>query len=237
MTTKICIHKKHTGDRQTPITQFRRDKQKKSGFSSYCNVCQKRIADLYRAKNKQKVNAAAKLWNKNNPTKTKEIAAKYATKESSKIIRRARDIISYHNNGPHPSRVIATKNWQQTKYHNDAIWRQRRLDYGVVWSLENKDRWAATSKLWRKNNKHLVCMSVSQRRATKLKATPIWVDVEAIRSIYEAATNLHQHVHHIIPLKQLNWVCGLHCADNLISLSPEEHRKAHKSLDNLMAYW
>ena len=69
----------------------------------------------------------------------------------------------------------------------------------------------------------------AQRRAAKLKATPKWADLKAIRAVY-AQCPVGFHVDHIIPLKGEN-VCGLHIVENLQILSATDNlRKGNKLL-------
>jgi hypothetical protein len=61
--------------------------------------------------------------------------------------------------------------------------------------------------------------SASRRRATKLKATPKWADMDKIKQIYIKASTCGHHVDHIVPLRS-KFVCGLHCEANLQILEP-----------------
>jgi len=60
----------------------------------------------------------------------------------------------------------------------------------------------------------------NKRNATKIKATPSWADLKAIKEIYELAVFLSEtlgepyHVDHIVPLRS-KLVCGLHWEQNL----------------------
>ena len=88
---------------------------------------------------------------------------------------------------------------------------------------------------WR-NRERLIAQSVerhrltgynAQRRAAKLKATPKWANLEAIRAIYAKCPKGY-HVDHVIPLKGIN-VCGLHIAENLQILPASDNlRKSNK---------
>lgn len=57
---------------------------------------------------------------------------------------------------------------------------------------------------------------------TMWTAQPTWADREAIRHMYRLARLLRLHVDHIVPLTSAH-VCGLHVADNLQLLSPQEN--------------
>jgi hypothetical protein len=76
-------------------------------------------------------------------------------------------------------------------------------------------------------NKYLFNARNAKRRAIKLKATPNWADLVAIKEIYRTCPEGY-HVDHIVPL-QGKLVCGLHCEFNLQYLSATENRcKANK---------
>lgn len=60
----------------------------------------------------------------------------------------------------------------------------------------------------------------AKRKASKLKATPVWSDLVEIRNIYKLSvlmsnsSGLKYHVDHILPLQGKS-VCGLHIPSNL----------------------
>jgi hypothetical protein len=117
---------------------------------------------------------------------------------------------------------------------------------------EHWERSLARDREWRKANWHRVRMykhksgalqvfHVMQRHAAKLKATPAWADIGAIKAIYEKArrmteeTGIQHHVDHIIPLRGRG-VCGLHIHTNLQVLTAQENkRKSNKLLPELLA--
>jgi hypothetical protein len=108
----------------------------------------------------------------------------------------------------------------------------------AVWSAANKERIAANGAAWRKENTAARTSYQAQRKATQLKATPAWVDRQAIKAIYEQAnftsrvTGEPMHVDHIYPL-QSDWVCGLHVPLNLQILTATENvKKSNKLLDD-----
>lgn len=93
----------------------------------------------------------------------------------------------------------------------------------------NRNSIYETQKRWREENREYLktrsrgainAMKVARRRVKKLNATPLWVDVAAIRKMYnlrdelEASTGIPHHVDHVIPLCH-PLVCGLHVAENL----------------------
>jgi hypothetical protein len=83
--------------------------------------------------------------------------------------------------------------------------------------VNNKEYFNEYSKEYYLNNKHIYAAYSAKRRATKLKATPKWANLIAIKEIYQTCPEGY-HVDHIVPL-QSSLVCGLHCEFNLQHLS------------------
>lgn len=74
----------------------------------------------------------------------------------------------------------------------------------------------------------------AKRRATKLRSTPAWANLQAIAAIYVEAdrltreTGVQHHVDHDVPL-QHPLVCGLHVENNLRVLTAAANiRKSNK---------
>jgi len=88
------------------------------------------------------------------------------------------------------------------------------------WHSKNRERGRALASEWYRNNLDKSRAQKGKRRATKLKATPLWSDNEKIKVIYEyqqlCSIVLEQqyHVDHIVPLRGKT-VCGLHVPANL----------------------
>lgn len=83
----------------------------------------------------------------------------------------------------------------------------------------NKKFVAEQRNAYQKANPHMFNANTAKRRATKLRATPLWVDKQHVESLYLIAAINRQggydlHVDHIVPLRS-NKVCGLHCEANL----------------------
>lgn len=68
----------------------------------------------------------------------------------------------------------------------------------------------------------------AQKRAKKLKATPVWADLEKIKLIYKNRPAGH-HVDHIVPLNS-PVVCGLHWEGNLQYLPARENLSKRNKL-------
>jgi hypothetical protein len=94
-----------------------------------------------------------------------------------------------------------------------------------------------------KRNKATKNATDARRRAYKLQATPRWYEQDNIKQLYgdrltiTNKTNTMHHVHHIIPLQECKDVCGLHCEDNLIILTEDEHKFIHSSEERLKSLW
>jgi hypothetical protein len=83
------------------------------------------------------------------------------------------------------------------------------------------------SKLHYLDNKSDYLARNASRRALKIKATPSWADLLAIKEVYRSCPT-NYHVDHIIPLRG-DLVCGLHVENNLQHLPAVENlRKTNK---------
>ncbi len=68
------------------------------------------------------------------------------------------------------------------------------------------------------------------KKARRIRATPPWVDLQAIAAIYAEAEAAGMHVDHWVPLRNPN-VCGLHVPANLRLLTPKANMEKHNSFD------
>lgn len=100
-----------------------------------------------------------------------------------------------------------------------------------VWRKANWDR----VKLYKHKTGALAVYHVMMRHAAKLKATPPWVDKDAIKEFYIEArarserTGRAHHVDHIVPLRGKT-VCGLHVPANLQVLEAEPNKRKSNRL-------
>ena len=126
---------------------------------------------------------------------------------------------------------------KECRYKKDKLYREQNKDRikeraAEYWksikgteaqSIKNVRKCAT----YRKKNSTLFCHYAAKYRASKLQATPKWVDADKLRDIYSKCPKGH-HVDHIIPLNGEN-VCGLHVPENLQYLLPIENiRKSNK---------
>jgi len=120
--------------------------------------------------------------------------------------------------------------------NKDKINEARRLyylnniDIAKEYQLNNKDKIKEYQKEYKLNNRNLVNAHAAKRRASRLKATPKFANLQKIKDIYLNCPKGF-HVDHIIPLTS-KIVCGLHVHWNLQYLTAKENiRKGNKLLN------
>lgn len=95
----------------------------------------------------------------------------------------------------------------------------------------NVEKCREHSRNWRKQNLEYDAFRAATYRATKKKQTPIWADLEKVKSIYLACPPGF-HVDHIIPLCGKK-VRGLHVPENLQYLPAKENLQKRNFYDVL----
>ena len=90
------------------------------------------------------------------------------------------------------------------------------------WASRNVDRCFQVARAHRQKNSHLNAARESKRRADKVRATPVWADLQKIAAFYAEAKRLSLTVDHIVPLNS-DLVCGLHVEHNLQLLTKPEN--------------
>lgn len=107
----------------------------------------------------------------------------------------------------------------------DAVREKGRKYYAA-----NSESMKEYTRVWLKNNPHVMRTINAKRRAAKLKATPAWMNPEKVAEFYFTAdflgmvTGEWHHVDHVVPL-QSEAVCGLHWEGNLQVLTEAENVK------------
>lgn len=91
-------------------------------------------------------------------------------------------------------------------YHNN-------IDKFTQYRKKNREKINEYLKQHYRKNKKKYVAKTAKRKATKLKATVLWANLEAIDNIYRNCP-VGYHVDHIVPLQGKN-VCGLHVENNL----------------------
>jgi hypothetical protein len=191
--------------------EFSKDRSALDGLQRLCMACLAK----YRSENKEKISQRHAKYRSENKEKINQRSAKYYSENKEKI-----------------SQYLA-----KYRSENKEKISQRHAKY----YSENKEKVAETAAKWRSLNKEKVATNgparCSKRRASKLKASPIWADQEQIRLIYayrsflEKSTGIKHHVDHIVPL-QNKYVCGLHNEFNLRVVTAKENlRKKNKFVD------
>jgi hypothetical protein len=132
------------------------------------------------------------------------------------------------------------KNKEIYKKRN-AEWAKKHPDRMCAFSKKcrdaNKEKYREQNRKWFKENAGLANAKQAKRLSAKLKATPEWADLSAIKGVYIAAsrktreTGIPHEVDHIYPL-QGKTVCGLHVDNNLRVLTASDNqRKKNKMPD------
>lgn len=101
------------------------------------------------------------------------------------------------------------------------------------WANNNRDAHIAIKRRYYYTERGLVVNKekANYRRALKLRATPKWVDREALRMIYKNCPPGY-HVDHIAPLNH-PLMCGLHVPWNLQYLPAKENLRKSNKIEGL----
>lgn len=138
------------------------------------------------------------------------------------------------------TKAYAEKNREKTR-ESCRKWRKRNKKYASDWVKTNRESVRNAHKKWVSKNKHKRAAVEAKRRASLLKATPLWLDgshLEYIQGVYRLANKLGtltaqpMEVDHIVPLQGEN-VCGLHVPWNLQIL----HQKINRRKNNRHNDW
>ena len=116
----------------------------------------------------------------------------------------------------HCKECITSENIKYFDLEKEKILKRCRK-YRII----NKEIVNNKAKIYRQNNKYIFNAKTAKYRASKLKATPNWANLIAIKEIYRTCPEGY-HVDHIVPL-QGELVCGLHCEFNLQHLPASEN--------------
>lgn len=114
------------------------------------------------------------------------------------------------------------------EYYNTPARKEIESNRKKKYYLENKDLIKSRLKRYRENNKDKVNAKTMRRLAAKLNAIPKWFNADNVYKLYEKckeisiSTGINHHVDHIVPL-QSEYVCGLHCEENLQIITAEEN--------------
>lgn len=187
--TKVCTK----CDVEKNVGEYYKYKKGEHGVMAECKVCRKQYDAQRYAANKEARTEQNKTWNQANKNFVADYQKTYYNANKDVVAKRR-------------------KAWYQT--NKKTIAEQQKAYYEA-----NKGIVAKQKAAYKKANRHLFNAHNAKRKANKLQATPAWVDLEAIKGMYQLATifnrtGMNLHVDHIIPL-QSDLVCGLHYESNM----------------------
>ena len=124
-----------------------------------------------------------------------------------------------------------------TRYKKGGECVECAKEKSVKQRLEKAESLREYKRKWKRNNKDLVNANTAKRRASKLNATPEWLNAghtAELEGMYLYAQIFSQigeqmHVDHLVPLQGKN-VCGLHAPWNLQVISASENLKKSNKL-------
>jgi len=165
--------------------------------------------------------------------------------QNNKERRNERSRELYHENKEYYR--LVQKQWNQdNKEYVRAASKQRyeknkdrKNELAKQWHNRNKDYHTYLQTQWRERNieyaRSYDAHYTRKRTAYKNQAIPKWADMETIKDVYINCPGGCE-VDHIVPIKGKN-VCGLHVADNLQYLTPEENNfKRNKFDETILQY-
>jgi len=105
------------------------------------------------------------------------------------------------------------------RYHFSS--KEKRSPHKKAYYQSTKEERLAYGSAWAKANRPALRARDARRAAAEKRRIPAWADLAAIKKVYKECPEGY-HVDHIIPLQGEN-VSGLHIAENLQYLTPEEN--------------
>ncbi len=189
-----------------PLTDFNKKKVAPDGVRSECRACQKSYFKTFADENQEYMRKRDYDRYHADAAGERKRSAEWAARTGYKATRREK----YQEN-PIPHRQRSTE-----------------------WRAANLDKSKASVIAWQRNNRPYFNRRQQEREATKLKATPEWMDPRYVQMFYDMAaeatelTGVKHHVDHIVPLRSA-LVCGLHCEHNLQVLPAADNiRKSNR---------
>ena len=185
---------------------------------AYKNI-EDRIASSkkYYLNNREKIKEKSRLYLLNNKDKIREVKRLYRLNNKDKRIKM--------------NKLYYLKNIEKFKETN-KLYNLKNKDnikkYQSKYYLNNKTNIKNKIKNYNINNPHIRKANKAKRRASELKATPKFANLNKIKEIYKNCPKGY-HVDHIIPL-QSKIVCGLHVEWNLQYLTPSANSSKSNKL-------
>jgi len=160
---------------------------------------EKEYQKKYYLKNREKIIKLNRLYSLKNKEKIKMYNVEYQKKYSL-------------NN----KEKIKNKNMLYILKNKDKI-----KKYHIKYYLKNKDKIKKYTKEYSLKNRHIRRAAWAKRKASELRATPKFANLNKIKEIYKNCPKGY-HVDHIVPLIS-KIVCGLHVEWNLQYLTPSDN--------------
>lgn len=186
------------------LDQFYRKNTGKFGRQEKCKKCSATYAKVQNKKHKNKRQARALQYYKENQEKKKYQQKQYRLNNQEKVKQQRKKYYEKHR-----SKLLEQK---KEYYHN------------------NKSDIKEKRKLYVEQNRHKVNAAHIKRKVQKKQATPPWADLQKIEHVYwvcnfiSEITGIKHHVDHVHPLLGKT-ICGLHVHTNLQILTAEENMK------------
>lgn len=109
-------------------------------------------------------------------------------------------------------------------YQPDPSKQAQQAKLYAEWLADHEDELADRNSEIERASQGKNAAYAARHRAARLNAIPQWADLNMIEQLYSEAANAGMHVDHIFPLRG-ELVCGLHVANNLRLLAPQENLK------------
>ncbi|MDP3940363.1 MAG: HNH endonuclease signature motif containing protein [Deltaproteobacteria bacterium] len=182
-----------------------------AGHRARCKKCDSADSAAWRAANKEYDTARNAAWRLANPEQTAAAKKVWHQAHRSEANKRRR---GWSDEKRAEVKVVAKK-YRATNAEKIKVTER-------AWVANNREKVNAGNAAWKKANPAKIAAINARREADKIRATPAWADLEAIKDVYAEAAYFGMHVDHIVPLRGRT-VCGLHVWDNLQLLTPKEN--------------
>ena len=136
------------------------------------------------------------------------------------------------------------KAWREKNKEYDSerkkSWHENNPDYRKDYNEKNKEHRKNLNIRWLRANKAKACAKTAKYKATKISATPLWLNKDQLGEIEyfyimaqdaKMLTGEEYHVDHIVPLQGKN-VCGLHVPWNLQVIPADINKSKGNKYDN-----
>ena len=121
-----------------------------------------------------------------------------------------------------------TANTKKQQYQANPANRDQQTKFYAAWLADHEEELAERNREQDRAAVGKNAAYAARYRAARLNAIPRWADLSIVEKMYAEAATSGMHVDHIYPLRG-EMVCGLHVAENLELLTPQENlRKGNR---------